>query len=130
MKKYLAHQPIPIGVGTLLGIIGTIMLTVATTLTTMLPGDQSQNTKLFAIIGTVITVVTILGRVAQAVAAIITNQPNPEPPAEGVTDNALDKDPKDVDPALESEAGDTFETDVDLRNERRDLHEIDDELGR
>jgi hypothetical protein len=130
MKKYLAHPQIPIGVGTLLGIIGTILTVVATTLTTMLPGDQTQNTKLFAIIGTIITVVTIIGRVAQAVAAIITNQPNPEPPTEGISSNTLDKDPKDVDPALEHEAGNTFETDVDPENEKRDLHEIDDDIGR
>ena len=81
-----AAPVIPQGLATKLGQAGTLILGLASTLTAILPGDHSGQTKLFATLATVVAVATILGRMLQAAAALVGGQtttvaavPGPDP---------------------------------------------------
>src|SRR4051812_42427742 len=108
VAKPQAHAAIPSGIGTKLGLVGSCALAVATVLTTVLQGNHTDDTTLFAVLGTVVAVITVAGRMAQAVAAILKGEPNPEPPPEISTpassptsDRSGDDGEESRDPALE-----------------------------
>jgi hypothetical protein len=61
---------IPEGLGTKLGKYGTLLLLVAGAVTQFTDGGLDPGTKLFAILGTVVAVATILGRMLQSAAAL------------------------------------------------------------
>lgn len=128
-----AHSPIPIGLGTLLGLVGSILLACATAISTVLEGNHQDDTTLFAILAGVVTVATLLGRMAQAIAEILrtgnnTIEPPPETPA--LTPGADEPAPVDRDPALEPGQDEFDVGDIDMAHEQSDMHEADDAIAK
>lgn len=59
------------GLATKLGLLGTALLGIVTAITPLLEGNNQDQTELFAILTTVVAVVTIIGRMLQSAAALL-----------------------------------------------------------
>jgi hypothetical protein len=65
-----APPPVPVGIATYLGLAGTILLALATTVTTALEGADVKETKWFLTASAVLATVTIIGRMLQSAATL------------------------------------------------------------
>lgn len=70
MTSSTASPEIPHGFATQLGKAGTLVLTLATLLTTVLEGNHQGETKYLATLATIVGVATIVGRMLQSAAAL------------------------------------------------------------